>query len=342
VKEEWQPGHQVVYLRNADYEPRGDRPIWAAGGKIAKVARVEWLYIPEPVTAAQALSSGEVDYWETVPNDYLPVVERDTNIATWSYPGWIGTVRFNHLYPPFDNVKIRQAVLAVADQRDYMNAVAGDQRNWRTCFSFYVCDGPEADEGGGEALSGLRDHDRAKRLVSEAGYKGERVVLLDPADNPRSHAAALVTNDLLQRLGLAVELNTSEWGTVVKRFNIREPVDKGGWSVFTTNFASLDMINPATNGFLRAGGVNGAPPGWPTDEKIEELRVAWFAATDDARRHDLANQIQRRAFNRALYPNWPIRHQAGLPQEHHGSDRSADPVSLEHRKTTVARARLPA
>jgi peptide/nickel transport system substrate-binding protein len=301
VREEWQPGHQVVYVKNPEYRPRTDPPDWAAGGKVVKLGRVEWLYIPEPLTASQALSSGEVDYWEVVPNEYMPVIQRDRNIATWSYPGFIGTVRFNHLLPPFDNIKMRQAVLAVADQRDYMNAMAGEQSNWRTCFSFYACDEREADEEGGEALSGPRDYAKAKRLIAEAGYKGERVVLLDPVDNPRLHAEAIVTQDLLQRLGLNVELATSEWGTVVKRVNSRAPVDKGGWNIYVTAFASIDMINPATNRFLRAGGVNGAPPGWPSDEKLEELRTAWFAATDDAKRRDLANQIQRRAFEIVPY-----------------------------------------
>ena len=80
---------------------------------------------------------------------------------------------------------MRQTVLAVADQREYMSAIAGDPRNWRTCFSFYACDGPEPDEQGGEALSGSRDYEKAKRLIAEAGYKGERVVVLDAADIPQ-------------------------------------------------------------------------------------------------------------------------------------------------------------
>jgi peptide/nickel transport system substrate-binding protein len=61
------------------------------------------------------------------------------------------------------------------------------------------------------------------------------------------------------------------------------------------------MINSATNRFLRAGGVKGAPPGWPTDEKIEALRAAWFSATDETRRRDLADQIQQRAFEFVPY-----------------------------------------
>jgi peptide/nickel transport system substrate-binding protein len=301
VKEEWQPGHQVVYVKNPDYVPREEPPNWASGGKVAKVGRVEWLYIPEAVTAAQALGAGEADYWENVPSDYAPALERDRNIVITSTRGALGTVRFNQLNPPFDDIKMRQAVLMVANQRDYLSAMAGDPKNWRTCFSFYACDGAEPDERGGEALSGPRDYDKAKRLIAKAGYTGERVVVLDAADIPQLHAEALVTNDVLHRLGLNVELATAEWGTVIKRVLMREPVEQGGWSVMNTTFAYFDMINPATNRFLRAGGVTGSPPGWPTDEKIEALRTAWFAATDDAQRRDLADQVQQRAFEFVPY-----------------------------------------
>ena len=117
--------------------PRAEPLDNLAGGKAAKVDRVEWLYIPEAVTAVQALETGEVDYLENAPNDYAAALAKYPDITVRGYPGFIGTTRFNHLYPPFDNVKIRQAVLAVADQRDYMAAMAGDPENWRTCFSVY-------------------------------------------------------------------------------------------------------------------------------------------------------------------------------------------------------------
>ena len=302
VKEEWQPGHKVVYIKNPDYIPRAEPPNNTAGGKVVKVDRVEWLYIPEAVTAVQALETGEVDYLENAPNDYAAALAKNPDITVRSFAGLIGTIRFNHLYPPFDNVKMRQAVLAVADQRDYMSAMAGDASNWRTCFSVYNCDGAETDEEDGGILSGPRDWDRAKRLVAEAGYKGERVVLLDPADIPQLHAEALVTEELLKKLGLNVELATSEWGTVVKRLQVKEPVDKGGWSIFGTAFASFDMLNPATNRNLRAPGPNGySIPGWASDETIEDLRKAWFAAANEAQRRELAEKIQRRAFEIALY-----------------------------------------
>jgi peptide/nickel transport system substrate-binding protein len=197
---------------------------------VVKVDRVEWLYIPEAVTAVQALESGEVDDLENAPNDYAAALAKDPDITVRGYPGVIGTIRFNHLYSPFNNVKMRQAVLAVADQRDYMAAMAGDPNNWRTCYFVYACEGAETDEDDGGILSGPRDWDRASRLVADAGYKGERVVLLDPANIPQLHAEALVTEGLLKKLGLNVELATGEWGTVVKRLSVKEPIDKGGWT----------------------------------------------------------------------------------------------------------------
>jgi peptide/nickel transport system substrate-binding protein len=219
-----------------------------------------------------------------------------------SYPGFIGTVRFNHLYPPFDNVKMRRAVLLVADQRDDLAAMAGDASNWRTCFSVYACEGVQTDENDGGILSGPRNWDGAKRLVAEAGYKGERVVLLDPSDIMQLHAEALVTEQLLKRLGLNVDLATSEWGTTVKRVNVKEPPGQGGWNVFGTAFATYDMLNPATNRTLHAPGPKGySLPGWANDETIEDLRKAWFAADDEAQRRDLADKIQRRAFKIGLY-----------------------------------------
>src|SRR5438874_13357856 len=73
VKEEWVPGSKAVFVKNADYVPRKEAPSLAAGGKIAKIDRVEWLYIPETATAAAALNAGEAGWYEQPPADILPV-----------------------------------------------------------------------------------------------------------------------------------------------------------------------------------------------------------------------------------------------------------------------------
>ncbi len=74
VKEEWVPGNKVVYVKNTDYVPRKEAPSWAAGGKVVKLDRVEWIYIPDSATAAAALIAGEADWWEQLPPDLIPLL----------------------------------------------------------------------------------------------------------------------------------------------------------------------------------------------------------------------------------------------------------------------------
>ena len=186
VKEEFQPGHMAVYVKNTDYVPRSEPPNWASGGKVVRLDRVEWLNVPDAMTKAAALASGEVDWWENPTPEIWPLLAANPEItlAELDPLGSTGTLRFNHLHPPFDNVKMRQAVLAVTDQVDFMVAYAGDPQNWKLCPSFFTCGTPMANDAGSEALTGKRDFDKAKKLIAEAGYHGEKIVILDAVDTP--------------------------------------------------------------------------------------------------------------------------------------------------------------
>jgi peptide/nickel transport system substrate-binding protein len=302
VKGEYQPGNKVVYVKNPDYVPRKEPPSWASGGKVVKVDRVEWLYIPDEMTKVAALNNGEVDWWENPPVDMLPLLAANPEIAT--APGDplanLTMIRFNQLYPPFDNVKMRQAVLAVTDQMDFMTALAGEKKYWRTCPSFFTCGTPMSSVAGATALTGKRDFDKAKQLVAEAGYKGEKILVLDAVDQPTSHLQALVVFDLLQKLGLNAELVSTDWGTLVTRRASKEPIDKGGWSIFGTGWVGADMLDPAGNVSLKANGGD-AWFGWPNDAKLESLRIQWLKASTLSERKSVAVAIQERAFEVVPY-----------------------------------------
>jgi peptide/nickel transport system substrate-binding protein len=302
VKDEFQPGHQVVYVKNTDYVPRNEPPSWASGGKVVRVDRVEWLYIPDAMTKAAALAAGEADWWENPPFELHPVLEANSALvlAKTDPLGGIGCLRFNHLQPPFDNVKMRQAVLAVADQADFMTVYAGDTKNWKYCPSFFTCGTPMASDAGAEALTGKRDFDKAKKLIAEAGYKGEKIVVLDAVDQPNPHAHALVAADLLKKLGLNVEIAASDWGNLVIRRASKKPIAEGGWNVFGTGAVGSDGLDPTLNAWLRTNG-EAAWFGWPSDEKIEALRRQWIKATDVATRKELAAAIQERALEVVPY-----------------------------------------
>jgi len=302
VKGEWVPGSKVVYVKNTDYVPRKEPPSWGAGGKVVKVDRVEWIYIPDSATAAAAINAGEVDWWQQLPPDLIPVLakNKDIKIDNTDPLGSIGILRFNHLTPPFNNPKMRQAVLAVVDQKDYAIAIAGDPKNGKACASFFTCGTPLANTAGSDALNGKRDVEKAKALVKESGYKGEKIILMTATDQPIVHSQALVTQELLRGIGLNVELAASDWGTLITRRSSKEPVEKGGWSIFHTWFVGPDITSPALNSPLRGAGDK-SWFGWPSDAKLEELRDAWFAAPTAAEQKKVAEEMQKRAFETVPY-----------------------------------------
>ena len=229
VKEEWVPGNKVVYVKNTDYVPRKEAPSWAAGGKVVKVDRVEWIYIPDSATAAAALNAGEADWWEQLPPDLIPLLAKNKDITVENIDplGSMGMIRFNFLHPPFNNQKMRQALLYVVNQQDYVLGIAGDEKNGRTCYSFFTCGTPLSSEIGAEPLKGKRDFEKAKQLIKESGYKGEKIVIISATDQPIVHSQSLLTAEMLRKLGLNVELQAGDWGTLITRRTSKEPVDKG-------------------------------------------------------------------------------------------------------------------
>ena len=301
VKEEWVPGNKAVFVKNTDYVSREEAPSFAAGGKVAKVDRVEWLYIPDTTTAAAALNAGEADWYEQPPADLLPVfaTNKDIVVATVDPLGNHGTLRFNHIQPPFNNAKLREAVLNLVDQKDYMAAAAGDPKYWKTCAALFGCGTPFETNAGADALLNGPHPAKAKELIKEAGYQGEKIVLMSATDQPIVHGQALVTLAALRGVGLNLEFQANDWGTLITRRTSKEPIDKGGWSIFHTWFSAPDFFSPAVNILVRGSGDK-AWFGWPTDAKIEALIDAWFKAPDLAMQKKLAADIQVEAYTNEI------------------------------------------
>jgi peptide/nickel transport system substrate-binding protein len=302
VKEEWVPGNKAVYIKNPDYVPRKEPPSWAAGGKVVKVDRVEWVYIPDSATAAAAINAGEVDWWQQLPPDLVPLLQqnKDVVVANVDPLGSIGVMRFNHLLPPFNNEKMRQALLYVVDQKDVMTALAGEEKNWKTCYAYFTCGTPMSTEAGADALKGKRDPAKAKAMLKDAGYNGERVVMMTATDQPIVNSQAQVISEELRAIGVNVDLQAMDWGTLITRRASKEPIDKGGWNIFFTWFIGPDLANPALSIPVRANGEK-AWFGWPTDEKLETLRAQWFAAPDPDAQKRLAAEVQEEAFRDVPY-----------------------------------------
>ncbi|HJS87388.1 MAG TPA: ABC transporter substrate-binding protein [Acetobacteraceae bacterium] len=303
VASERVPGSRVVYERFAGYVPRPDGPAeYTAGPKPVNFDRVEWTVSPDPATNAAALSAGEFDWWENPTIDLVPSLKQNQDLVTVvkDHTGEIGCLRFNELFPPFDNPAIRRVVVSAVNQRDYMDAVAGsDPSLILDKVGLFVPGSPMASAVGIETMQGASDPARLRQALQAAGYKGERVVVLAASNFPTINAIAQVGGEMLKRIGFNVDYQSLDWGTVVQRRASRNPVDQGGWNVFFTFLGGIGNVTPASDIALRSDGKGWF--GWPTDPRMEELRLAWFRAPDLAAQRKLCAEMQAEFFQNPSY-----------------------------------------
>ena len=296
-KDEWKPGEKAVYVKNPKYKPRSEPASGLAGGKLAKVDRVEWITIVDQQTQVNALSNGEIDMIEIVPPDLLPLLAKDKNIKvmTTNTAGRQYAMRFNVLYKPFDNPKIRQAVLYALDQKAFLQANVGVPEYYKECKSLFPCGSPlESTKGWEDKLAG--NAAKAKELLKEAGYDGTPVVLLHQTDTAGHNNLATVAKPQLEKAGFKVDLQAMDWQTLVSRRAKKEPLDKGGWSAYFTSWGSPDVMNPVSAAFINAS-CDKASFGWPCDEGLEKLRDAYAKETDPAKQKAIAEQVQQRVID---------------------------------------------
>jgi peptide/nickel transport system substrate-binding protein len=298
------PGQRVVFDKNPDYVPRpSGTPSFSAGPKTVYIDRVIWNFVQDPSTASAALAQGEVDWWENPTIDLVPQLKRnkDLVLTVKDRTGEIGCLRFNHLFPPFDNAAIRRVVLAAMEQKEVMTVVAGAEPSLiKTDVGLFVPGTPMASTVGVEITRGPKDLDKNKKDLVAAGYKGERVVVLAASTIPTIFAEAQVATDVLQRIGMNIDLQVMEWASVVARRASREPIDKGGWNIFYTYLGGMGNISPGPDIAIRASGAD-AWFGWPTDPKMEALREAWFDAPDVEAQQKICRDMQEQFWQNPSY-----------------------------------------
>lgn len=301
LREEWVPGSFNAFARFDKYVPRKEPVSGIAGGRIAGFERVAFTVIDDASTAMSALLAGEQDYWSAPADDLLPVMQADSNIVVErrTTSNSYQMLQVNHLQPPFNNPAIRQAVAMAINQREFVSAIQPDPKLVLPCYSFYDCESPYGTEDGAAAIKG-GSLDKAKAALAAAGYKGEKVVLLNVTSNPRLSGMTQVLDNVLRKLGMTVELQAMDFATMATRRTSKEPVDKGGWSGFITGWTGGDVANPAVNQLLHGAGEKGWF-GWANDPKLEALKTSWFRSSDVAERAKLAKEIQVQAFQSLPY-----------------------------------------
>jgi peptide/nickel transport system substrate-binding protein len=301
AKDEWQPGNKVVFKKFDKYVPRSEPPSGLAGGKIAKVDRVEWVTLPDEQTEVNALQNGEIDAIEYPPHDLLPVLKQDPNIKliNWNPLGNQFAFRFNTVVKPFDNAKVREALWYAFNQKDFLEAQIGDPTYYKICKAMFVCGTPLGSDKG---MDGLLESKfaKAKELLKEGGYDGTPVLLFQSTDQQILKNLPPVAKDLMEKAGFKVQLLTMDGQSIVARRNKKSPPSEGGWSAMITSWVAADVLNPVISGFIDAS-CDKALFGWPCDEQLQKLRNDFAHETDPAKRKEIAEAVQEREITYPTY-----------------------------------------
>jgi peptide/nickel transport system substrate-binding protein len=303
VQAEFQPGVKAVYEKFTDYVPRKEPPSWTSGGKVLKVDRVEWITMPDAQTALNALQSGDIDFMETVPYDLLPLLERNSDIKlkTLNKFGFQTLGRMNFLLPPFDNLTVRRAAFLAMNQKDVLDAVVGNPKYYELCGAMFICGTPLETDVGSETLVKGNGMAEAKKLLAESDYDGAPIVIMAPRDVVLLKAQPIVIAELLRKAGFRVDLQATDWQTVVSRRASQKPINEGGWNMFFTNWVGADAMNPIVNVSVGGRGQNGGWFGWAEDAKIEQLKDKFARSASPEEQKKIAQEIQKEAYDQVIY-----------------------------------------
>jgi peptide/nickel transport system substrate-binding protein len=241
---EWIPDRWVRVARFADYRPEGKLEAGGLGGaRHAYADEIRFIPVPEPGARVAGLQTGEYDFADFLPSASIPQLTGDRSLrivrlGPQNYP----TVYFNHT-GRFKNLKLRQAVQAALDMDEIMQ-VANDG-DGRVDPGFYFKEQVWHSTAGGQ-LYNQKNPAKAKRLLQEAGYKGEPVVFVTNSDYDYMYKAAQVIQAQLKKIGMNVKLEVYDWpGSLAVR------KDMSKWDLFTSSHSM--RFDPSANDFYFRG-----------------------------------------------------------------------------------------
>jgi peptide/nickel transport system substrate-binding protein len=233
----------------------------------------------------------------------LPVLSanRDLKVETLNKLGFQTLGRMNFLYPPFDNVKVRRAAMMAINQKDVLDALVGNPEYYVLCGAIFVCGTPLATEVGGESLIKGNGMAEAKKMLAESGYDGTPVVIMAPGDVVTLKAQPIVVAQQLRDAGFKVDVQATDWSTIISRRTSQKPIKEGGWNMFFTNWAGADVVNPIANFSVGGRGKNGGWFGWAEDAKIEAMKDTFARTSSPEEQKKIAADIQKEAYDQVIY-----------------------------------------
>ncbi len=194
---DFQPGTRLLLERNPDY--------WQDG--LPYLDAVDIRIIPDESVRRTSLVSGDVDWTISVPAQSVSELESRDDVIVDSVPaGAYWYIGLNTAEPPFDDVRVRQAI-AYAINRDNL-AMAGAFGNAQPTQDPI----PSSSTWDFAYTPYKQDLEQARALLAEAGYAdGFEMEIMPTTQYEESVRMAQVIQANLGQIGITTDINTLEW-----------------------------------------------------------------------------------------------------------------------------------
>ena len=291
----WDPGNEVIIDRYDAYVPRMEEPSYRAGAKMGYFARMITIEIPDQETRVAAVLTGEVDALDVISGDFYEEALKNSDKVSVhiGVPGAQPGIGFNVGDPLLGYTEkgrlMRLAIQAAVNAEEIMKGY-GAPALWGLCPAVQLCGTAWEEPGTNTDLYNQNDPEKAKRLLEQAGYAGEEILILDPTDFPTIHPIPLVLSEQLQAVGINAKIIARDWTGVLtiartgKGYHIFADWNSGNLyhPLSTTHYKTY------TGDIADAKGEFGYPVGigYENGDKMEQLKKDFANAT--TRQEELA------------------------------------------------------
>jgi peptide/nickel transport system substrate-binding protein len=280
----WQPGQVIEMERFDGYVPRSGAPDGYGGKKVAYADKLRFVIVPDVQTRINGVLTGQYDYAESITPDAYGDLRNNPKVRTLILkPYGQPMAVFNKRKGPFADKRMRQAFLAALDMSKIMAGTFGNPLMYRVDGSLMFKESPWYSREGLAAYN-RRNLDQAKRLLAEAGYKGQPLRWITSTAFDWAYKPALIASQQLQEAGFNIDLQVLDWATVLSR---RANPDLN--EVFSTSFIFSPGIDPPIQPVI----LGPTWPGWWTTEEKDRLIGRLIHEPDMQARKKIWDDVQR-------------------------------------------------
>lgn len=293
---EWRKGQYVDLARFDGYKPRSEQPDGLAGRKSAELAGIRFNLIPDAQSTKVALVAGQVDVWADVdPSQLKDVMASPAVAVSWAPIASIYTLPLQSRDPLLQDVRIRRAVSYAINRQALSDALF----DGRAPVSASLVPTTSRNYGPVEKSGAEYDPDRARALLKEAGYKGERLVIQTNKQNAYMADTAIYAQAMLKDVGINAEVEILEFATQFERYY------SGKYQMTVWNLTPyLDPLFIAER-FIGSKDRQ-ADKVWD-DPAASDLLKKLFATAEDAQRQESFDALHRRMVETAPLIVWGTR-----------------------------------